>query len=81
MIKKRFTAIITLALLLAADQTKYTIPASIPASGEEGASQIPVTAIMANAFAKTVSLESLTIEAPEKMVSLPDYAFTGASQL
>lgn len=71
----------TLALLLAADQTEYTIPASIPASGEEGASQIPVTAIMANAFAKTVSLQSLTIEAPDNIVSLPDYAFTGASQL
>ena len=71
----------TLALLWAADQTAYTIPASIPASGEEGAEQIPVTAIMANAFAKAVSLESLTIEAPDKIVSLPDYAFTGASQL
>lgn len=71
----------TLALLLAADQTEYKIPASIPASGDEGAAKIPVTAIMANAFAKDVSLESLTIEAPEKMVSLPDYAFTGASQL
>ena len=70
----------TLALLLAANQTEYTIPASIPAS-EDGAEQIPVTAIMANAFAKAVSLQSLTIEAPENMVSLPDYAFTGASQL
>ena len=71
----------TLALLWAADQTAYTIPASIPASGKEGAEQIPVTAIMANAFAKAVSLQSLTIEAPERIVSLPDYAFTGASQL
>ena len=71
----------TLALLLAANQTEYTIPASIPASGEKGAEQIPVTAIMGNAFAKTVSLQSLTIEAPDKIVSLPDYAFTGASQL
>ena len=71
----------TLALLLAANQTEYTIPASIPASDEEGAEQIPVTAIMGNAFAKTVSLQSLTIEAPDKIVSLPDYAFTGASQL
>ena len=71
----------TLALLLAANQTDYTIPASIPANGEDGAEQIPVTAIMANAFAKAVSLQSLTIDAPEKMVSLPDYAFTGASQL
>lgn len=70
----------TLALLLAANQTEYTIPASIPAS-EDGAEQIPVTAIMANAFAKAVSLQSLTIKAPENMVSLPDYAFTGASQL
>lgn len=71
----------TLALLLAANQTEYTIPASIPANGEDGAEQIPVTAIMANAFAKAVSLQSLTIEAPDKIVSLPDYAFTGASQL
>lgn len=71
----------TLALLLAANQTEYTIPASIPASDEEAAEQIPVTAIMANAFVKTVSLKSLTIKAPENMVSLPDYAFTGASQL
>lgn len=71
----------TLALLLAANQTEYTIPASIPANDEKGAEQIPVTAIMANAFAKTVSLQSLTIEAPDKIVSLPDYAFTGASQL
>lgn len=71
----------TLMLLLAPEMTDYTIPATVPTGKEDGADQVPVTAIMPGAFTKAPMLKSLTIETPGAFTNLPDYAFNGAMQL
>ena len=58
--------------------TDYAIPEAIPASAEEDAKQIPVTAVGSYAFAQAQKLKALTFKNASQINTIADFAFARA---
>ena len=58
--------------------TDYTIPAAVPASADENAEKIPVTAVGSYAFAQAQKLTALQFAEIEKIDTIADFAFARA---